>query len=148
MFCFLLMAYVFYMRHSLADVLFHRRRVSHILPLIGVLGAVLCFGSYQVLLEGAVSAIKNSYQYSNNGPPTTSQILDEWPFDKIPDGLLLTALYVSAFVFAEFAFVIMATREYMQDVLAINEVDLYAGRGVPTSSRNSNAAGGDILSKE
>lgn len=137
MFCFLLLAYVFYMRHPLARLLFGRKRLSHLLPLIGVIGAILFFATYHVLLDDSITSVKARYEYSNNGPPSTDQILKEWPTDRIPNGLLLIGAYVAAFVFAEFAFVIMATREYMQDVLNIGEIELYASHDVRPGSSPS-----------
>jgi hypothetical protein len=128
LFCFLLLAYVFYMRHPLARLLFSNRRLSHLLPLIGVLGAIIFFALYHFLLENDIMSIKSGYQFANNGSPTTAQIFADWPIDRIPNGILLTGVYIAAFVFAEFAFVIMATREYMQDVLNIGELELYALR--------------------
>lgn len=53
-------------------------------------------------------------------------ILKTWPRHRIPNGLLLMALYFGIFIFAECAFILMAIKEYMQDVLKLTENDLIA----------------------
>jgi hypothetical protein len=49
------------------------------------------------------------------------------PSTEIPYGLWLAVSYLGIFIFAETAFVLMAIREYLQDVLHINEIDLLHG---------------------
>ena len=43
----------------------------------------------------------------------------------------LLALYLGIFVFAESAFIVMAIKEYLQDLVRLAEIDLI--RGKPTS---------------
>ena len=43
----------------------------------------------------------------------------------------LLALYLGIFVFAESAFIVMAIKEYLQDLVRLSEIDLI--RGKPTS---------------
>ncbi len=50
--------------------------------------------------------------------PTSPEISYEW---------LLSILYLGMFVFAEIAFVLMALREHLQDVLCLDEQDCCAG---------------------
>jgi hypothetical protein len=60
----------------------------------------------------------------------------EWILNKselwqIPYGTGLLALYLGIFVFAESAFIVMAIKEYLQDLVRLSEIDLI--RGKPTS---------------
>ena len=50
-------------------------------------------------------------------------------FRNIPDAIELMALYLGTFLSAELAFIIMATREYLQDAIGIPESDLFGGVG-------------------
>ncbi|WP_422358882.1 hypothetical protein [Reichenbachiella sp.] len=53
--------------------------------------------------------------------------------DKIPYGTLLITYYISFFILAEGAFVFMAIKEYLQDLLGLSEVDLIEGKKVESN---------------
>jgi hypothetical protein len=54
--------------------------------------------------------------------PTT--LLKGIRFNKIPLGGVLIAFYIGIFIFAEAAFLTMAMKEYLQDVLQLSDQDL------------------------
>ena len=55
---------------------------------------------------------------------TASQILEQTQASDIPSATLLIVLYLCIFLFAEAAFVLMALREYLQDLLGVSDIDL------------------------
>ena len=59
---------------------------------------------------------------------STSDLLAKVDANEIPHGLALCGFYLGIFLSAEAAFVLMAIREYLQDVLRINERELLQGR--------------------
>ena len=135
LFCFLAVAYVFYIRHSLARSMFRARRTYVAFPLLPIVLAVACLILYHVNLDDSVTVArqrihKESVQnLSGSGipafEPDRAHVLMTVPSEEIDHGIQLLVLYVGFFVFAELAFVIMAVREYMQDVLRLDEVSLY-----------------------
>jgi hypothetical protein len=165
LFCFLTFAYVFYMRHMLARLMFLGRSVAILLPLIPVAGAVFCLWSYHQTLQHSLLSQKRErligFDDASQVPPDlrglmtvtampettqtlpphlvhgptaaeqrkldTIEILEKTHFDEIPDGTVLLFEYLGFFVLAELAFVLMTTREYMQDVLMLDEASLYQG---------------------
>jgi len=63
---------------------------------------------------------------------TTDDLLNRMDPAEIPNALALAACYLGIFLFAEAAFVLMAIREYLQDVMHLDEMELL--RGVPASA--------------
>jgi hypothetical protein len=61
---------------------------------------------------------------------TTQELLEKMDSTEIPYGLGLAACYMGFFLFAEAAFVLMAIREYLQDLLHLDERDLVRGVSV------------------
>jgi hypothetical protein len=177
LFCFLLLALVFYFRHNLARFFFsisdlkpnRGRTVVIVLPALLIVLCVASALSYQRLLnysirqirsipirEAAAKAylkqieqlekgdlaaatsqstseivrsaearfneeIKNAGGYDNRN---ASEILAQTDIIDIPYGTILLTLYLLLFIFAEAAFVLMALREYLQDVLGLSETAL------------------------
>lgn len=124
LFCFLLLAFIFYSRHALGRAMFPQDsyRIARIRAIvIGIAPAALIFASlvcvycYHVWLSKSVSAV-GSYSSSDS-----TEILQKLPLWKIPDGEALMFWYLGVFVFAEAAFIMMALREYLQDLLKIQE---------------------------
>ena len=59
---------------------------------------------------------------------TTTELLDKVDVTEIPYAIELAACYLGIFIFAELAFVLMAIREYLQDLLHLDEVALLRGK--------------------
>jgi len=120
LFCFLLLAFVFSIRHSLARQIFYRgRRAALIstLPFLFVLSTLGCVLGYHATLEQSI------HQLRGLGITAVSMrtVLEKTEYDEIPRSLSLAAYYLGIFVFAEAAFVFMALREYLQDELQLDE---------------------------
>ncbi len=127
LFCFLLLAYVFYIRHWLGRLMFYTkpdgdvvlRRFVSIVPLLLIvasLGLVFLYHRYLVdslTVFSEIGVIK-----------PTADLLKTTDYREIPDSLPLTVCYLGMFLTAEAAFILMALREYLQDVLHIQDVSL------------------------
>jgi hypothetical protein len=93
-----------------------------VLPLVCILGSLACICEYHNLLLQSVSQLR-----SLGLDATTSELLEKVDSTEIPFGLPLAACYMGFFLFAEAAFVLMAMREYLQDLLHLDERDLVRG---------------------
>jgi hypothetical protein len=164
--CFLLLSYVFYMRHSIASALFlhrHRRlRVARLidgLPLILIVGCIGSIFGYQALLINSVGSAEvaeagfQAMQFQQmqkqlapagtmasvgSTPPeqplwgtneghrrlTMEFILTSKEQHTIKNDTALMLVYLSIFLCAEGAFVLMALREYLQEALKLSERDV------------------------
>jgi hypothetical protein len=108
--CFLVFAYVFYCRHTLARWMFARRGqhfavrfwVSVLPPLL----FICCSAGARL---------------------PSSALLSKIDAREIPGSGRLIVLYLGMVVFAESAFVVMAIREYLQDALKLEERELIFG---------------------
>lgn len=153
LFCFLTLAYVFYIRHLLAKIMFRGPFSYSAFPILPIAGALVCLWLYHLNLQIAIGAVKDrrhypvvpvAYNQHGSGGPTgatgptgsyastrnavtTKDVLATTELDEIPGGTGLIFQYIGVFAFAELAFVLMATREYMQDVLKLDDAVLYAG---------------------
>jgi hypothetical protein len=97
--CFLVLAYIFFNRHSLVKTLIERPSRMVYVSVLGMIAmSILLFLFYHMLFFEAVDL--------GFGPATR---------------IYLMGLYTGFFVLAEAAFVIMATKEYMQDLLGYTE---------------------------
>jgi hypothetical protein len=168
LFCFLVLALIFYFRHALAHHLFGPsvnsgaiRSFTTSLPAILI---VLCAASaigYQVALTTSVFDVKRipttiaatraklkvqefersteskvtqaqmeqavQYELERLGGPdgrTSSEVLAQTDLTRIPRSETLIALYVLMFLFAEGAFILMALREYLQDIIGVTDKQL------------------------
>lgn len=179
LFCFLLIAFVFYLRHSLAPLYFskiseaegHRRsRTMTVVPLLFIFLSVILLFAYQKVLEiSATSELRQVgmtlatvtmdectselSQLEAEGKTLTPEqkvhlcarieerFLNQMPSTRtmeaqlkgatlaeIPFGWLLMALYLGFFLSAEAAFVLMALREYLQELLGLSDVSLITGQ--------------------
>jgi hypothetical protein len=178
LFCFLFLAFIFYSRHSFANVMFKKTydgmtttAAGKLMPLLPILGAIISLWLYQDTLREstrvaraqmfAAVIVKNGYDASDPrvvaaqemvtvaanasmtnmsdvgerarrylasvpgpGRPALADILAKSDADEIPFGSALIYLSLSVFVFAEAAFVIMALREYLQDLLQIDDLEI------------------------
>jgi hypothetical protein len=122
LFCFLLLAFVFFIRHSLAKRMFSAGRwasLTKTLPLLFIATTLGCILAYHATLGQSLQQLRNM-----GAMVPTSVLLKQTDYAEIPRSLALAAFYLGIFVFAEAALVLMALREYLQDVLRLDEVTL------------------------
>lgn len=127
--CFLVFAYIFYNRHSLARSMFHMqgdhmspRAWISILPAIFIACSIASAITYHSVLGKSLDILSLAGAHV-----PTAMLLAKIDYREIPDGQMLIALYLGMFVFAESAFVLMALREYLQDILGLDERTLISG---------------------
>jgi hypothetical protein len=126
LFCFLLLGFVFFIRHQLAPLMFRRRENGALgvgqlalAPVFLIMGSFAAIISYHAVLQQSLGKLA--------APGIASSIaLDRTDLKDIPDGSLLISLYLAFFLTAEGAFILMATKEYLQDEIGISEKDLYS----------------------
>ena len=92
------------------------------LPMIFIIGVVICILGYHGALRDSIAQL-----HSVGVKGTTDELLKKADFNEIPGSLALATYYLGIFVFAEAAFVLMAIREYLQDVLHLDETELLKG---------------------
>lgn len=141
LFCFLVLAYIFYQRHNLArlifwDSLWPGRRVPLEARLIGALPALLILLSvltvivYNLMLNWAIEGCGWSDANVTSALEYTDLALAKCRLNR-SDGMALMAAYLGIFVFAEAAFVLMAVKEYLQDLVKLSDVDVILGHRQP-----------------
>ncbi|HEX2855243.1 MAG TPA: hypothetical protein VHO24_18555 [Opitutaceae bacterium] len=158
LFCFLLLGFIFYSRHSLARWMFPgvfgktsveaAGRRSRLRPrfftvpfFIGLLPAQLislslcCVFLYHAVLDASfVKLIADSGETAAKSLfPNATDALEGAQSWQIANGTTLMVLYLGIFVFAEAAFIMMALKEYLQDLIKLSELDLIAGPGKVSS---------------
>jgi hypothetical protein len=122
---FLLLAWVFYVRRTIAlgSIKPGYRTFFNLCPLVLVLASVFCYVSYTNTLDTSLTQISQA-----NSRVTRVLALGTWSeSNAVPASLRLQLLYLGMFLFAEAAFVLMALREYSIDVLHISEYDWMFG---------------------
>lgn len=148
LFCFLVLSFVFYRRHDLARLMFsdffesppsdheiRRRlgaRVVNGAPALLIVASLACLFFYHFTLEQSLMA--TPAQYAGGEPPSLQASLGErrewYLLNTLPSpfaSVTLIALYLGLFVFAESAFVLMAVKEYLQDVLRLSDMEIVRG---------------------
>jgi hypothetical protein len=128
LFCFLLLAFVFSIRHRLARPMFLRSRWGAFvsaLPAVCIVGTLASIVTYHALIQQSIAQIQD-LGFSG---VSTEKLLEQIDSTQIPYAVELAACYLGIFIFAEMAFVLMAIREYLQDVLELDEVRLLRGNG-------------------
>jgi hypothetical protein len=142
---FLLLAWVFYTRGAFVRGMVPRSQSSadygtpylikrmmqrftvNLLPLLLIVGSVLCFIEYLRFLDLSVSTILQAAPASS-GPMSRKDILDRiGQMGAIPEASALQSFYLGIFLLAEMAFVLMALREYAYGVLKISEEEILRG---------------------
>jgi hypothetical protein len=127
MFCFLMLGYIFYIRHWLGRLMFLTKPDGHVrirafvsvVPLLLILASVaLIFLYHHYLLESLTAFSERGVMAS------TTDLLKSADYRDIPDSIALTVCYLGMFLTAEAAFILMALREYLQDVLKIQDTSL------------------------
>lgn len=139
LFCFLLLGFIFYSRHQLARLMFPeyfgdrlayadvrigaRFKISGhylvaILPAILIGISLACIFEYHQLLDQAIAAT----------PAVDSkEALLSTSLHEISNSQLLILYYLGIFLAAEAAFIVMAIKEYLQDLVGLSEFDLIRG---------------------
>ena len=184
LFCFLLLGFIFYLRHSLARKMFPKfdlekksyhgpilwrvlndlRRLHtwfvNVLPLLFITCSLILVFQYNDALQREVNTVRayttavrkyGETRVIKIGSEGKFTILDEWstptpapltPYieekypvtfkeilantdlNDIPFGSRLLLIYIGIFLTAEAAFVLMAIKEYLQDLLGLTDVNL------------------------
>jgi hypothetical protein len=157
MFCFLCLGFVFYSRHQLAPRMFPGfiRAVRHadaapedrnvtdiigeafhdfdravsklfvpILPLLLIAAALFCAAMYQDTLVLSLQQVMKGQIGQGVGE---ADVLKRTNLFDIPNRLRLDLYYVGMFVTAETAFIVMAIKEYLQDLLGLSDFTIMTG---------------------
>jgi len=127
LFCFLMLAYLFYVRHWLGRLIFTEHRDGHVVlrsfvafvPLVLIVSSLGLVALYHYYLTQSLQVFT-----SQGVMNSTTDILKSVDYREIPYSLQLTACYLGMFLTAESAFILMALREYLQDVLKIVDASL------------------------
>jgi hypothetical protein len=127
LFCFLMLGYIFYIRHTLGRLMFFTKPDGHVrirafvsvVPLLLILASLgLIFLYHHYLLDSLT-------QFSERGVmAATTDVLKSADYRDIPDSIALTVCYLGMFLTAEAAFILMALREYLQDILKLQDAAL------------------------
>lgn len=126
LFCFLLLAFVFSIRHRLAQPMFFRGRMGGVvaaLPAVFIVLTLVCIVAYHAVLNQSIAELRDL----GFSKVPMKDLLEQIDATQIPLAVELSACYLGIFIFAELAFVLMAMREYLQDLLHLDEVSLLRG---------------------
>jgi hypothetical protein len=126
------------------------------LPLLLVVASVVCYYVYytrlnESVLNGQAIAYARSkpMEVSSKNlsaqlawvekPPSRESILKDEDHPIEYEGVILVS-YIGIFLFAELAFIVMATREYLQNLLGIKDRDLIVPESQPSGPGESSSA--------
>jgi hypothetical protein len=134
--CFLLLGFIFYSRHTLARWMFRpASRRTHslgvfidLLPLLMILACGCWIGVYHWLLQSSIQQAMADWVQRGVAIDSTEAVLQMTDYMEIPESTRLVVCYLGIFLAAEAAFVLMAIKEYLQDLLGLSETELIAGR--------------------
>jgi hypothetical protein len=141
------------MRHTIGAALFvhrHARPLTRVflevMPLLLIIACFACMFAYHTNINSSIQALKPEfsqeatrlfeepgaaidYTMFNVLPDGKTTFSGKWfmqnvALDKVPDGTRLMLLYIGMFVAAEAAFVLMALREYIQDVQGVTDPEV------------------------
>jgi hypothetical protein len=143
LFCFLTLGFIFYQRHGLARwmfpefttnrdggdsyinrIRFLKRLMMAMLPFWLIISAATFAALYLDAIDTVIHEITRSH------PDTIVKRVDALSFDLLVRTRSSNAArfyYVGMFVCAEAAFILMATKEYLQDLLKLNDVEIMLG---------------------
>jgi hypothetical protein len=139
LFCFLLVAALFSLRHSLAKSMFNEggwRWIIAALPFVFIVLSLACILGYHATLQDSLQKMRMM-----GAQGSTADLLQSADSSDISKSLSLSAYYLGIFVFAECAFTLLALREYLQDAMGLDEVKLLAAQVAPNVSRHE----GDVI---
>lgn len=123
LYCFLALAFCFFARHLLSRRMFPMRGLVW-LPLVLIAASFACALGYHALLDHSVREVQSAYIQKGIELTDSSKILEGTDPLEIPHAAALFGLYLGIFLLAELAFVLMALKEYLQDVLGLDETEL------------------------
>ena len=129
LFCFLLLAFVFSIRHRLAGPMFRKGPAGALIAMLPLVFILLTLGSviaYHAVLLQSIGELRDL----GFSKVPMKDLLEQMDGTQIPYAVELAACYLGIFIFAESAFVLMAIREYLQDLLNLDEVTLLRGERV------------------
>ncbi len=133
LFCFLLLAFVFYSRHTIARGMFNKpslrgkinpKRWVALLPLAMILLSLALVFTYHALLDQSVRSAQAIHLARGVPIHSMEKILAATDSLEIPYAVWLIAVHMAMFLTAEAAFILMALREYLQDLLQLSEMQL------------------------
>ncbi len=127
MFCFLMLGYIFYIRHSLGRLMFFTKPDGHvrIRAFVSVVPFLLILASLGLIALYHHYLLDSLTQFTERGVvASTADLLKSADYRDIPDSIALTVCYLGMFLTAEAAFILMALREYLQDALKIQDTNL------------------------
>ncbi len=127
MFCFLMLGYIFYIRHSLGRLMFFTKPDGHvrIRAFVSVVPFLLILASLGLIALYHHYLLDSLTQFTERGVvASTADLLKSADYRDIPDSIALTVCYLGMFLTAEAAFILMALREYLQDVLKLQDTNL------------------------
>src|SRR6266403_4723810 len=134
LFCFLILAFVFYSRHQLARFMFPRyvqrysgfamfsRSLVRVLPLGLMAGSLFCMFRYLSVLIQSVSVHRQEWGLTEQ--VTDSAILSISYQSQVPEATILMTYYLAFFMTAVAAFTLMALKEYLQELLGLTEIEV------------------------
>jgi len=136
--CFLLLGFIFYSRHTLARWMFHpagKRKWSlgvfiDLLPLFMVVACGCCIVAYHWLLQSSIQEAMADWVRRGAAIGSTEDVLRQTDYMDIPYSIGLVVCYLGIFLSAEAAFVLMAIKEYLQDLMGLTEAQLVAGKPI------------------
>jgi hypothetical protein len=152
-------SYDYRVTHMRRLMRFFKASLVGFLPFILIAASIFFAFQYNDLLVSNVRMIttgnpapETGAANSNTQPPATNAakrfdtILANTELDDIPNGSRLMLSYILIFITAEAAFVLMAIKEYLQDLIHLSEVELIIGLrqrdlelGLPDSETTSGA---------
>jgi hypothetical protein len=127
LFCFLMLAYFFYIRHWLGRLMFFTKPDGHvrIRAIVSVVPFLLILASLGLIFLYHHYLLDSLTQFTERGViAPTADLLKAADYRDIPDSLALTVCYLGMFLTAEAAFILMALREYLQDILKLQDTSL------------------------
>ena len=152
LFCFLTLGFLFFSRHRLAQKMFpilfggeykysssdreskfwsnltpaldrlwsiFRSSFIPALPALLILLAFTFTLVYHYYLNESIGVVKSRFTSIN-----TEELLSQAPVDQIPYATTLTLSYLAIFIMAEAAFILMAIKEYIQDLLGVTDIEI------------------------
>lgn len=124
---FLLLAWLFYVRRTIAlgSIRRYYRTFFNLMPLLLIAASIISYVAYTQSLSASVSEVLRDHPAEHLQRTT---VLELWTKENdAPHTLELQLLYLAMFLSAEAAFVLMAMREYANDVRGIAEYDWMYG---------------------
>jgi len=97
------------------------RRAVALLPLALILTAFALVLVYHATIESAVRLVQETQLLRGMPAGPTVEVLRDTDYLEIPHALRLAGTYLGFFLTAEAAFILMALREYLQDLLGLEE---------------------------